>query len=69
MEHNSKNLWDVNMKHHKWIDLLRRNAVRKNDNYSLYNFLAIALCSFSYYFVRSLFQKVLKVSTWNFIGG
>jgi hypothetical protein len=48
---------------------LRRNALRKNDNSLLYKFWVIALCSFSFYFVQSLSQKVFEVSTWNFIGG
>jgi hypothetical protein len=30
------------------FNLLRRNAVRKNDNSTLYNFWVIALCYFSY---------------------
>jgi hypothetical protein len=43
--------------------LLRRNAVRKNDNSTLYNFWVIALC-----YCPELISKVLEVSTWNFIG-
>jgi hypothetical protein len=42
--------------------------VHKNDNSSLHNFWVIALWFFSYYYVRSLSQKVFEVSTWNFIG-
>jgi hypothetical protein len=45
---------------------LRKCAVHKNDNSSLHNFWVFALCSFSYYLVRSLSQKVFEVSTWNF---
>jgi hypothetical protein len=69
VEHNSKvfemSAWNVIDGYILW----RRNAVRKNENSSLYNFWGIVLCCFFILFCRELISKVFEVSTWNFIGG
>ena len=42
-DHNPKSIRDNNLKLYRWLDLIKKGALHKNDNFILHNILVIAL--------------------------